>query len=903
ALNHNRKCIRYSADNIASNINHPSQDQSTINDQQTTTNDQRSTTNDQLPTKFLLIFGIEFAFRWRYVIFTTIDYTLRKILHILKWFFLSLIFWLALAILVFYILPGYPKWLFVILTLSWFVGWVFVFKNSLRKICFFLSLILLVLFTWGTLQLTFVQNFLVSKVTTALSDKLHAKVSVRHINYHFFDKMAMTGLLVEDQQKDTLLYAGEARVNITDWFFVKDKATLQYVALDNAVVNMQRTDSIWNYQFLVDYFGGPADSSAKKKGGIEFDIKILRFNNIQFNQIDKWIGKNMKIAVEKLDLYADDVNFTKKQINLNTLTLDRPMYSIEDYKGKRPDSPILKKTPKINVKVSPYQWNNEGWVLNVNSIHVTNGVFNNEVETERPAFPGRFDGQHLRFSNITGVLNKVHFEKDTLSAELLLGTKERSGFEIKKLQAQLKFTPQKMEFYGLELVTNKSRLGNYYSMNYNNFSKDMGNFLHAITLEGNFVNSQLNTDDLAFFAPEVKSWKRVFSIKGSVKGTIDNLSAKGMLIKSAHSFIEGNISLKGLPDINNTFIDFNTKDLQTTYSDIITIIPSLKNVTQPQLSKLGNIRYKGNFTGFINDFVAFGTINTKLGIVTGDINMKLPANKAPVYLGKISTVGFKLGEFINNNQLGAITFNGKVNGSGFTDKDIDANFDGYIKSIDFAGYNYQRINIKGDFGKKLFTGLVSVDDPNLKVDSLKGTIDLSGTTPQFAFNASLARADLKQLKYTLGDFVLNGIFDLNFTGSNIDDFLGTAKILNARLTHNDVPLSFDSLVLQSSIVNNQKYLTIHTNELDADLAGSFKILELPDAFKVFLSRYYPSYITKPSYQVSDQNFSFEIKTKEANAYIQLLDERLSGFDNATISGNLNLKENVLNVNADIPLFS
>ncbi|MEO6550222.1 MAG: translocation/assembly module TamB domain-containing protein, partial [Ferruginibacter sp.] len=813
-----------------------------------------------------------------------------------------MIFWLALAILFFYILPGYSKWLFLLLIFSWFFAWVFVFKRRVQKAWFFFSLILFALFLGGILQLTFVQNLLISKVTTVLSDKLHAKVRVKHINYHFFDKMSMKGMLIEDRQKDTLLYAGEARLNITDWFFLKDKATLKYVALDDATVNLQRTDSVWNYQFLIDYFAGPADSSAKKKGGIEFDIKIFQFTNIQFNQVDKWVGKTMKMSVKKLDLYADDVNFTKKLINLNTLTLDEPVYSIEDYKGKRPEALIAKKIVNPNAKPGPYQWNNAGWVLNINSIHVTNGVFNNQVETDRLPFAGRFDGQHLRFANITGVLNKVHFEKDTLSAELLLGTKERSGFEVKKLQANLKFTPVKMEFNKLELITNKSRLGDYYAMKYTDFGKNMGNFIHEINLEANFVNSELNTDDLAFFAPEVKSWKRVFSIKGAAKGTIDNFSVKGMLIKSAHSSVEGDISMNGLPDINHTFIDFNTKDLQTNYADISTIIPSLKNVTQPQLGKLGNIRYKGNFTGFINDFVAFGSINTRLGIITGDINMKLPAGKAPIYLGKLSTVGFRLGEFINNDQLGAISFNGKVNGTGFTEKDINANFDGFIKSVEFAGYEYQRIAIVGDFGKKLFTGFVSIDDPNLQLDSLKGTIDLSSAIPHFAFDANLARADLKALKYTLDDFVLNGRFDLNFTGNNIDNFLGAVKILDARLTHNAVPLSFDSLVLQSSVINNQKYLTLHTNELDAALNGNFKILELPNAFKIFLSRYYPAYITKPSYEVSDQNFSFVIKTKEADTYMQLLDKRLSGFDNTTLSGNLNLRENQMNVSAEVPIF-
>ena len=717
-----------------------------------------------------------------------------------------------LAILLIYILPDYSKWLFIALLAVWFTGWLFVFKKAFHKVWFFLSLITIVVTIWGTLQITFVQNFLIGRVALALSDKLHAKVRLQNINYHFFDKMDMTGLLVEDLQKDTLLYAGHARVNITDWFFLKNKATLKYVALDNAVVNMQRTDSVWNYQFLIDYFGGTKDSSTKRKGGIEFDIKVFQCTNIQFNQIDKWVGKNTKMAVKRMDLFADDVNFTKRQINLNTLKLDGPVFTQEDYLGKRPDSLNIKRPKKIDPRPKLYKWNNEGWVINVQSITVNNGTFTNEVETERIAFISRFDGQHLRFGNITGVMKNVQFQKDTLTAELLLGTKERSGFEVKKLQANFKFTPDKMEFNQLELITNKSRLRNYFVMRYENFGKDMGHFLHNVTLEGNFADSELNSDDLAFFAPELASWKRTFNIKGLAKGTIDNLSARGMLIKSGNSFVDGNLSMKGLPDINNTFIDFRANDLQTTYTDMAVIVPSIKNIHQPQLSKLGAIRYKGNFTGFVNDFVAFGSINTRLGIITGDINMKLPANKPPIYLGKLSTVGFKLGEFLNDKNLGSITFNGKVNGSGFTEKDVNANFDGHIRSIAYSGYEYQNINIKGDFGKKLFTGMVTIDDPNLKLDSLRGTIDLSGKEPQFAFNAMLAKADLKKLKYTLDDFVLKGRFDLNFKGSNIDNFLGTAKIYNASLTHKDVPLSFDSLVLQSSIDNNnRKYLTIHTN--------------------------------------------------------------------------------------------
>lgn len=50
-------------------------------------------------------------------------------------------------------------------------------------------------------------------------------------------------------------------------------------------------------------------------------------------------------------------------------------------------------------------------------------------------------------------------------------------------------------------------------------------------------------------------------MEGNAKGTVDNFTIKQMNIKSAGTTVKADISLRGLPDINTTFIDFsNRKD-------------------------------------------------------------------------------------------------------------------------------------------------------------------------------------------------------------------------------------------------------------------------------------------------------------------------------------------------------
>jgi len=115
-----------------------------------------------------------------------------------------------------------------------------------------LAILLLLLILYGALHLSSVQTFLVKKIAANLSEKLHTKVTVKKVDVRFFNKVLLQEVMIEDLQKDTLLYAGTLKANVNDWFFFKNKIALENIGLDDALVNMKRTDSVWNYQFLVD---------------------------------------------------------------------------------------------------------------------------------------------------------------------------------------------------------------------------------------------------------------------------------------------------------------------------------------------------------------------------------------------------------------------------------------------------------------------------------------------------------------------------------------------------------------------------------------------------------------------------------------------------------------------------
>src|SRR6185312_6239633 len=599
----------------------------------------------------------------------------------------------------------------------------------------------------------------------------------------------------------------------------------------------------------------------------------------------------------------DEFDTKNRIIKISTVTLEHPTFSLYDYTGKRPVD-TTSAPQVIEPETKGLQWNTGGWQLSVNKLTMNDGLAAIEREGTYRAPINEFDERHIILSDIKGTFKNFKLINDTLRSAVSVSVKDRGGFVVKRLDADFKFTPKLMEFKNLDIITNKSRLKDYFAMHYNHFNDDMQDFVHTVTLDVRFKNSEVSSEDLAYFAPETRSWNTVFSVSGEAHGKVDNITGQKIIINAGEqNYLNGDISLRGLPDIDKTFIDFRSRELRTTYNELARLIPSLKQITNPKLSAFGSIRFSGSYTGYIRDFVTYGTLTTDIGTLQTDLQMTIPQEGKAVYEGKISTDNFQIGKFINNSEIGNIVFNGKINGKGFNANDVNIGVDGNINKIEFNGYTYTNITAHGDFKNKLFTGTGSINDPHIKIDTLKGSINFSKSNPEFNLEANVSKLHLKNLRFTNDSIAVAGKFKLNFTGNNIDNFLGSAKLYDAVLSDNGKQLSFDSLKINSTFIDGKKVLSIETNELFASINGSFKILELPDAFQLFLNKYYPAYINKPKKNVENQNFSFLINTKNISEYINLFDTKITGFDNSVISGEINIATNTLNMLATVPKFN
>lgn len=747
---------------------------------------------------------------------------------------------------------------------------------------FIIGIVALILLVWLLLQTGPVQNYLVGKVTDRLSKDLHTTVKIDKVDFSLFDKMDLDNTLILDQHKDTLLSAGALKLRITDWFFFKQNIELKYIGLEDAIIRQHRTDSVWNFQFLIDYFASPQKNKTKNK--VVLKIQKLDLKNVVYTKKDDWYGQLMTLKASSLLVDADTIDLTKNLFLIHSIDMDRAYYKVENYDGIDTVKIVRVKRDKTKPLFNPGNIRVHASTINLKNCFLATGL-RDEIPVE-----GFFDGRKIEISRISGTVKNLDFIKDTITAQVDVSAVERSGFRVKELQTNYKLTPQKMELSKLYIKTGGSIITNYFEMQFQDFNADLKDYVDKVVMRSNIRHSIVSTDDIAYFAPALINWKEKFLVNGDFNGTVSDFFVQNVFLKNGYNtYASGNLHVKDVTDPSKSDFTLSNANLQTNSREISFLFPDIAKVKSPDLTALGNVHFVGTVNFKTKNAVinANGALASALGGMSTNLAMAFPKNAEPTYKGNVRAKQFNLGKFLSVPDLGNVTFNGTVEGRSFKIGNISTRLNGNFTSLTYKDYAYSNLTFNGEIKHKNFTGDFKAADTNFNFTS-NIIVDLNGEAPSFNVLGDLVNANLRAMKFTTDSVSITGLLDLNFRGHNIDDFLGYAKVLNASVTHNNHTLDFDSLVVTAALdSNNHKELTLASNEFNVSVAGQYSILQLPQSFQAFLSRYFPSYINPPKSDISNQDFVVTLKTFDFDSYAQLIDSNLSDFNDILLTGKIN----------------
>jgi len=189
-----------------------------------------------------------------------------------------------------------------------------------------ISLLLIVIIA-GLLQIPAVQNKIIHIATSFVSNKTRTKVEIKNISIRFPKTVVLEGLFLEDKKKDTLIYAGSAKINIALYSLFNSKIAVSKVSLNDAVIKLHstKTDPLFNYNFLITSF---ADSTQQTQTDTlqvskwTFSLDKLYLNNIRFTYNDKYEGINVNVAIQKSEFSVNEISPKKSLYLFDDLILE-----------------------------------------------------------------------------------------------------------------------------------------------------------------------------------------------------------------------------------------------------------------------------------------------------------------------------------------------------------------------------------------------------------------------------------------------------------------------------------------------------------------------------------------------------------------------------------------------------
>ena len=216
-----------------------------------------------------------------------------------------------------------------------FTYWrIYSFIRRIALIIFWglLGLFLLIFFL---LRIPAVQNYVASKATTWLSEKLETKVELKEVSIDVLDHLILKGLYIEDKNRDTLIYAGKLEVNIGTINPFAPSIRLKNISLSETTINIKRTlpDSISNYSFIADAFGGSSSSdttAASSGGGKSFDLRLNKINisTTTFRYYDEVAASDMFMYIDDSEILINNIGIEEHVLALEKVQFDATTFKL-----------------------------------------------------------------------------------------------------------------------------------------------------------------------------------------------------------------------------------------------------------------------------------------------------------------------------------------------------------------------------------------------------------------------------------------------------------------------------------------------------------------------------------------------------------------------------------------------
>ena len=534
----------------------------------------------------------------------------------------------------------------------------------------------------------------------------------------------------------------------------------------------------------------------------------------------------------------------------------------------------------------------DGWMLNNISVR--------DVRLERVRF--RYDDLNAQLHYTQMDLHEwsdeaIDAQIGAFSAELRKRNVP-SPFSVEDLQAHVVLTDTLLSIPTLKAQLPKSRL----DMSGVEVRFPAGDTLylsqsaHDILISLGIRQARLTPADIAFFAPDLRGFRRQLSFNGTLQGSLDSLYFDHLILRyNDRQLLEGKVSVFGLPDINNPYIRANLRDFHTNAPQIQDFLSQLYNrpmILPDEVHRLGDMHYRGLASGRLHDLTLHGAFQTELGVITTDGTFRSDSLFEHMqYDARVEGRQFRLGDMLAQEKLGTATL--EVSAKGRIDQGkVSGDIKAYVRELTYNDYTFNDLHINGAYAPQRYNGNLEINDPHLDF-LFDGLIDTHDFNPEVNFNLLCRHFDAAPLGMKAFDSNLRTHFKMavDMSGAKLDDLSGYMVIDSLFVaTAKDSILTRQIMLIASAEAHEAKSITLRSDNIKAELDGAFRYEDIPSSMQALMHHYLPAAVDAPDKEWHPVSLSLRVDGERLRHIQRLFTAPITLSDHPSIRASMEIED-------------
>ena len=713
-----------------------------------------------------------------------------------------------------------------------------------------------------------VQRYVTNLVGEQASKQLGTKVTLEGIDIEWFDGVELAGVYIEDQQQDTLLYAGLLAAYIEPMALFNKTAAIRSVEIRDTYINLYQPEGQedLNFAFIPEAFASedtttvPEDTTA---AAWKIELYQLLLDDIRFDfRAD---GTEVELALNKLSMLFESLGLEESFIRGDELTIDGLRVALAlpptdtsavatvDTAADSVAAPVASTDPDSSNIINP-----SGFKYALNTLLLENSRLAYRVKGSEDSTLQQINFEDLVADQLNLTVEDLYVGETEARLEVPRFTfvEAKSGFRLDELAMSADVAMPEVKAELTELKTAHSALNGNVRVGLT-LSDSTAELMRSLAVQSTLNGAVLGLADAAYFTnaldslPEVKelsspelSWQ-VAIAEGD--GSVQDLA----FYIGDQLALRAEASFKDLPALDSAvagspYFNVQVPELSTDLGFVSQFVPPTSQQYIPATND-PNLTLTASAEGYLSDLEA----KLKLTSGVGEMNATAHyAEDAPLtnIRTNLQASNFRLGQLLRPfvgdtlaRDFDRLSFHAdaqvqqRTTARDTTLEQLTANL--VVDRLDYKGHRYEGLTAQGTLtdGNQVEAQIRYEDSLLNLMTNARANLE----EEKYQLNLHLQDANLFRLNLVPDSIIIvNSRLQADIEGTDPDLLTGFVKLSDTEVVKDRSRIVQDSLLLIAEGPKKNRRLILAADHMYAVVTGQFTVAELPKAIDDFRQYYF-----------------------------------------------------------------